>query len=145
MADTVSPDPIFDDTELDEIEIFFTKINTRRIMLTQELEGAHQNVINPILKVPTSSNIINGIICLKIENLNDIIKGIDWNITSFTCKLAYQFNNINTKTKQHYYNEPMIRTFDSIRSDGFFWLKVPLFLLPYSMEFEFVICFEDII
>ena len=93
---------------------------------------AKSKSIQPILILPET--ILNGIIPVKIENIDELIQGIDFEKIQFSCSIAYNFN-FSSPRKHYKDGEVLLRRFDSVRADGLFWIKVPLFLLSYSMDF----------
>ena len=140
-----SPEPsdivasLFTDTDLDEIqEAVSQPPPTEHKQLI--VESAQPKAIEPILKV--SENIINGIIPIKIENLHDLFQDIDESVTFF-CSITFRYN-FSSPMKGYKNGLLLSRKFDTLSQDGSFFIRVPLFLLPYSMDFVISINFPEI-
>ena len=87
--------------------------------------------IKPILSYPP--NIINGIIPITIKNIDHILPSI--NPSNCIYQLCYQF--ILNQPEVHYQNETWkSKSIDDISYENILSVKVPLFLLPYTLEFN---------
>ena len=144
MEQTPEPNDVvasmFTDTDLDDIEHAITQSKPLKISNKLEIDIAKLKEIELKLKLPDT--IINGIIPIKIENIHDIFNNVqdilkeieDEGTCTFFCLISYQYN-FSSPMKGYKSGFLSIRQFENVKADGSFFLKVPLFLLPYSMNF----------
>ena len=144
-SDDAALESMFSESDLDEIESMLQSFRDKEISEQEVRENisnilAKSKSIQPKLTLPVS--ILNGIIPIKIENINKLIQGIDFGKFLFSCSIAYKFN-LSSPIKHYEDGQVFLRRFDSLRADGLFWIKVPLFLLSYSMDFVISVNFAE--
>ena len=82
-----------------------------------------------------AKDIINGIIPIKIDNFFDLIKDMDFSTTYIRGEILYKLNHPTNGIDINNPNEWKLQQFYAISRDFYIWLKVPLFLLSYSLTF----------
>eukprot|EP01084_Bolivina_argentea_P253521 425875_1 len=127
-------DSIFSQTDLDEIEAML-------IASSKQSNSETEATNKPVLK--HTQDVINGIIPVQIENFWEIFPEIDFSTTTISFTLSFKFNFPN-KNKHYTNNEWQFTKFNDVTQDLNFWIKVPLFLLPYLFEFILTISLMDI-
>ena len=111
--------------------------------VASKFNSAESKSLKPILDV-NQNNVTNGIIPIIISNLDAIDQNIDQNM-SFTYTLSYKFTDIfikDTDTNLYENNTWKEKAFEHVTNTNTFWIKVPLFLRPYSMQFTLSIKFS---
>ena len=123
---------IFTTAELDEIHT----------IMSQSTNTNEEDINTKTTKLELPKNIINGIIPIKIVNLDDMIENIDWSTTYIICKVLYKLNLPSTN-KNGIQPIPKWQSTDfwTVSQTNYFWFKVPLFLLPYTFTFALSISF----
>eukprot|EP01084_Bolivina_argentea_P009964 18590_1 len=99
---------------------------------------------NTVSLILQHDNTANGVMRIKISNLNDITSDVRYDNCQFEFNLSYQFH-LNEDVKYYQNNTWSSSKFTilNIATDNHFFLRLPLFLLSYSLEYKLIITTTD--